>query len=805
MLHGVLANPSTILTPAQIQTFLQQHIADPGDPMFGGQTFTLTRDVDNIVGTSGDDVFNGIFGNSTNATFNAGDSIDGKGGNDTLNLIANGNTASDPVTVKDVDLINVQVAAASGATLDALLFDGVGAIHSKDSVAQLTINNLKLGTKVGLNNTGANGLTATFTGTSGTSDEVIVELNKAGTKSGTTINRATVDVSSGNTIEAVKINVLGGDNYVTINGGNVNKTLTITGDGTGVANINTTNVVTTVDASAYKGKLDLTLGGTSNVKVTGTAQDDNIRLGTTLNSADTIIGGDGNDTLYATLSATQTPTVSGVEKGVLIFTGTSGIYNASKTTGMTSVDLVMGSGVDAAISSAKAELATINIKNDASTAVTWGNVTIGYATGANANATINIGGKSDQTIGKLTVSNATTVTIQSSNKNATINGNLTLNDATELNLIAKEGKLTVGSSANITADKVETLNITADGKEVDATGGSNSYDALKTLNVTATGAKATANVIVSPSSGDVSVSEINVKGTDATSQLDVTVEASTSGSTTFSAVNFEVNGTGGTQTLKLISDSTSGFTIAALNVKAAENATAKVVIDEQVSSGGATIQGGIFEGKGNITIEGDGTNTDNIDLRNIDRSLLDANSTLKIVLNNDGDVYGTNGKDTIDVASGDVTVHFADSAASNGVDSITGYSSGDEINVKDFVSSVSHLSSGQNANSDDLDLTSNNLGYLYNVTGGTLSADKVKTSSTATSATGEVIMNDNAKAVVLVTDNSSADLTSGDTFKVYYVYDADSSVGTTNFVVELVGIVTAGGTITSSDLLDSIV
>lgn len=254
-----------------------------------------------------------------------------------------------PATVKDVDLINVQVAASGGASLDALLFDGVGAIHSKDSVAQLTINNLKLGTKVGLNNTGANGLTASFTGTSGTSDEVTVELNKAGNKSGTTINRATVDVSSGNSIEAVKVNVLGGDNYVTINGGTVNKTLTITGDGTGVANINTTNVVTTVDASAYKGKLDLTLGGTSNVKVTGTAQDDAIRLGTTLNSADTITGGDGNDTLYATLSATQTPTVSGVEKGVLTFTGTAGNYNASKTTGMTSVDLVMGKHLSAAV------------------------------------------------------------------------------------------------------------------------------------------------------------------------------------------------------------------------------------------------------------------------------------------------------------------------------------------------------------------------------------------------------------------------------------------------------------------------
>ncbi|MCX8116167.1 MAG: ComF family protein, partial [Burkholderiaceae bacterium] len=39
---------------------------------------------------------------------------------DTLNLIANGTTQSDPVTVKDIDLINVQVATTSGATLDEI-------------------------------------------------------------------------------------------------------------------------------------------------------------------------------------------------------------------------------------------------------------------------------------------------------------------------------------------------------------------------------------------------------------------------------------------------------------------------------------------------------------------------------------------------------------------------------------------------------------------------------------------------------------------------------------------------------------
>ncbi|TSE29874.1 beta strand repeat-containing protein [Tepidimonas charontis] len=770
-----------------------------------------------VEGTAGNDVIEGLFGNSNNATFNAGDTIDGKGGNDTLNLIANGNTASDPVTVKDIDLINVQVATTvgGGATLDALLFTGVGAIHSKDSVGDLTINNLKLGTAVGINNSTKN-LTATFTGTSGTSDEVTVEVNKAGSKSGSTTTRSTIDVGSGNTIEAVKLNVLGADNYITINGGNTNKTLTIVGNGTGVADINTTNVVTKVDASAYKGKLDLTLGGTSNVTVIGTAQDDTFRFGTTLNSADTITGGDGTDTLRATLSATQTPTVSGVEKAVLTFTGTNGNYNASKTSGMTVVDVISKSGNSdhISISGAKAELATINAlrQSTGDGANPFGNITVAYASGAKADATLNIGGAAAHNVSNVTISNATTVTVQSKDKDATIGGTQTYNDATTLNFIAKDGTLT-GSGA-ITADKVETLNVTADGKDVNIGHASNSFDGLKTLNVTASGAKATVHAEASPGTAgtNIAISEVNVKSANASGEVDVTVEgdmAAAADTFTISTVNFEVNGTSGAQTLKIVTDSNNA-TIAALNVNAAENATATVVLDESGTGAGYTIQGGVFQGKGNIVIQAD-TNINAIDLRNIDRTLLGSSSTLTIDDgNNTAHIYGTNGNDVIKVDNGNVTVYLADSLASNGKDTIQNYVgslSNDRINVQAFLNSTPNAATtAVNGSSNDLDLVTggNNVGYLYNVTGGTLSANKVVTSSTT--ANGKVILADNQKAVVLVSAvGGSGNLASNDTFNVYYVYDADSSTTSQNFVVELVATVTAGGNITAGNLLASIV
>ena len=789
-------------------------IADPGDaiktnPPSTGQTFTLTKEVDTLTGTSGNDTFTGIFG-TTSATFNAGDSIDGKGGNDTLNLIANGTTPSDVVTVKDVDLINVQVASTNGATLDALLFTDVGAIHSKDSVGKLTINNLKLGTAVGVNN-GTKDLTVFFTGTSGTSDEAMVQLNKAGSKSGNTITRSTIDVSSNNTIEAVKVEVLGGDNYVTINGGTANKTLTIVGNGTGVADIYTTNVVTKVDASAYKGKLDLTLGGISNVAVIGTAQDDVFRFGTTLNSADTITGGDGKDVLHATLSASQTPTVSGVEQGILTFSGSSGIYNASKTSGMTVVNLAPANVGDAAtISNAKAELATINILAATATATqfdTSGNVTVNYASGAKANTTVNIGGAKDYTMGKLIIGNASTITIQSKDNDAKISGAQNFADATELTYIAKDGKLT--ATGAVTANKVETLTFTADGKKLEVNNAGNSFDKLSVLNVTATGALADVKAKVSPNPpAAVTISEVNVKGTNATSQLDVTVNGATGAAYAFtiSTVNFEVNGTSGTQKLTIVTNSNTP-TIAALNVKAAENATATVVLNESGTAAGYTIQGGVFEGKGNITIEGDGTYTDKIDLSNIDRSTLSSNSKLTIKLNADGTVVGTNGNDIIKVDTGDVIIQFADSAAANGQDSITGFvyssGSGDRLKVGAFLGTAVNSAGSANGGTGDLNIGANNFGYLYNVPGGTLSASKVVTASTP--ANGEVILNDNGKAVVLVTADTDGALVADDTFKVYYVYDADNAVGTTNFQVELVATVTVGNNMAIADVLASVI
>jgi len=126
------------------------------------------------------------------------------------------------------------------------------------------------------------------------------------------------------------------------------------------------------------------------------------------------------------------------------------------------------------------------------------------------------------------------------------------------------------------------------------------------------------------------------------------------------------------------------------------------------------------------------------------------------------------------------------------------------LKVGAFLGSLTGNGAFQDGSTGDLNLTSTNYGYLYNVPGGTLSASKVVIGSTP--ANGEVILNDNGKAVVLVSSvGGNGDLSFNNTFNVYYVYDADNNVGTTNFQVELVATVTAGGAISITNLLGSVI
>ena len=139
--------------------------------------------------------------------------------------------------------------------------------------------------------------------------------------------------------------------------------------------------LTKLDASALAGKLNVTLGA-NKVAVTGTAKDDTFVFAANLNNDDTVVGGEGADTLTATVTGLTATTgklnISGVETITLDTTGANTL-DLSGVVGATSVSV---SGNTQTITGLN--LATKLIATDAATL----KVTAADATGASDTLTV---------------------------------------------------------------------------------------------------------------------------------------------------------------------------------------------------------------------------------------------------------------------------------------------------------------------------------------------------------------------------------------------------------------------------------
>lgn len=221
---------------------------------------------------------------------------------------------------------------------------------------------------------------------------------------------------------------------------------------------------------------------------------------------------------------------------------------------------------------------------------------------------------------------------------------------------------------------------------------------------------------------------------------------------------------------------TAGSTVTALSVNGLKadvattidgsQITGNVTVDASTSTAAVTLKGGngtasLTGGAGNDTIITTGADTSTI--------------------------TGGKGDDTIQLGStGKDTVKFAANLADNGHDTITGFEAGAGKDVLDgtaFYTAKAGLAAAVDGSANDLNIGNagtNNIGVLYNVAGGVLTADKVVTSGTA--ANGEVIIDAGKKAVVMVTADSAG---AAATYNMYYV-TGDATAPT----VELVGTVT---------------
>ncbi|MEJ6021944.1 DUF4214 domain-containing protein [Ramlibacter sp. PS4R-6] len=362
VLATVTADPATV-TAAKAAI-------DGGIVGQNGIEVALTTGSDLINGTPVVDTVTGVFGTAATATFNAGDVIDlGAGTKDTLNLVANGVTASDAVIVKNVEIINVT--DTLGATVNATLFENGPGINFLSTQTGLTSMVTGASTSGVYGLAGKGNLTVDFASTSGTSDTANVSL--AGVGASTTA-RSTVNVSDTNTIEKVSVATTG-TNFVTLAAGSAAGTLTVTGNGTNdfdLSAASATAALLTLDASAS----------------TGT---NTFRMGTSLGAGDTIKGGTGADTVTTNFTAAtlNKPTMTGVETLTADFDAAA-ILDLGGTTGLTTLTL-SGSTADQTINNAPATVTKLTVSSQADND---NDVTFGYAAAAKGDLTLTIGSTS---------------------------------------------------------------------------------------------------------------------------------------------------------------------------------------------------------------------------------------------------------------------------------------------------------------------------------------------------------------------------------------------------------------------------
>lgn len=338
------------------------------DPTTGSSsssnTFTLTTDTD-VKSLSG--TFNGTYDGTANGTFGAGDQLTGTGSADVLNLVATDDAAVTlpRAIVSGVETVNIRnvdgdvPGAAQVLSVDASFFEGTTAFNSDRSTDSLTVDNIASGTSVGVRGNGAvtngasvfnyaaaatsstlnisNGVTAgaiTLTGT-GLTSQTINSTGAANTTGALTL-AATTTSATVNATTALTLGSLVGAGLTTL-----------TVSGSGAVDLGTAGPATLATLTAGSGGLTYIAGnvaeatsGVADLTFTGGSGADSLSLVNVdadrevaidlKGGADTLIlddtavineltdsvnGGDGDDTIRVTASATLDAQFSDVVTG----------------------------------------------------------------------------------------------------------------------------------------------------------------------------------------------------------------------------------------------------------------------------------------------------------------------------------------------------------------------------------------------------------------------------------------------------------------------------------------------------------
>jgi hypothetical protein len=288
--------------------------------VLSGKAYALTANIDASVGTAGADRFTG-----DNATTNATDSIDGGAGSDTFLFTSSAVGIALGAGVTNVETLAVTFTGDATSALDVKSATGYTTVSVLNTAFNSSVSNIAKAAKVVLENVTGN-KTATIaylaSDLTGSADSVTLELNRVGTAA------QGITISAGDSgIETQVINSTGttANNVAAATFSNSTKTLNITGD----QKLTITDLVIsspalkTVDASANTAgvSIDLVVGTSRDLSVTGGAGNDTFTFGGTLTIDDTVNGGAGTDTVSVSGTIGSTLVLTDIE--AVTYTGTA--------------------------------------------------------------------------------------------------------------------------------------------------------------------------------------------------------------------------------------------------------------------------------------------------------------------------------------------------------------------------------------------------------------------------------------------------------------------------------------------------
>ena len=502
-LQAVIANV-TATTDVSSASAIENVIYSSGGTTDVASELTTTAG-ETVTGTPGNDVFAGTMG----VNLQDGDAIRGGSGTDTLNLRANSSGVG-ITTLQSVETVNLNLRAS--ATLDALNWSGTTTVAiTTDSVAgtSATITNADLGTTFAVNKSGTT-LEVSFADLGDDDDTALVSVGAVGAQGATvTLNGA---------LEAATVTSTGGTGTLTLDASATS--VTINGSGDLTIDL-TADVVSGISTTDFAGDIDVKVSAASTLIYSGGAANDVLRVGAFLNTGDTLVGGAGDDTLYASLDGSATLAgVSGFETGVFVVsadvtTAAAGFTSLTFSGGTAGTDLVLNG------------LITNSVTLALTTAT---DVTLNYT--ADTTSTITLSTAVD--LDDVLVSGAETVTLTGNASNATMTiADLRLNEADTITLSAASGaNLTL---TGFSGRQAETVTLSAVGTGSDLVINDTNVSGVQSLTLSANGKDATVNLDATAAATGQGVTVVATTAGGSGAKVEFDAVTATSGSLSFTA------------------------------------------------------------------------------------------------------------------------------------------------------------------------------------------------------------------------------------------------------------------------------